>query len=144
MRENTDKQTQYKSEKVGNLRYSKTKLPWFSCVLQHSARKRGGLILQRPRAHTRRQPSSSHGPLHRAPHVLYTRSPCTSRVSVEPLDDSFVRFILCVLRTSRFSAHIAHIPGRYERFSYKLILGWWRGTVVERRSLAGELSLSCA
>jgi len=21
--------------------------------------------------------------------------------------------------------------------------GWWRGTVVERRSLAGELSLSC-
>ena len=25
-----------------------------------------------------------------------------------------------------------------------LFLGWWRGTVVERRSLAGELSLSCA
>jgi len=23
-------------------------------------------------------------------------------------------------------------------------LGWWRGSVVERRSLAGELSLSCA
>ena len=23
-------------------------------------------------------------------------------------------------------------------------IGWWRGTVVERRSLAGELSLSCA
>jgi len=23
-------------------------------------------------------------------------------------------------------------------------LSWWRGTVVERRSLAGELSLSCA
>jgi len=22
--------------------------------------------------------------------------------------------------------------------------GWWRGTVVERRYLAGELSLSCA
>jgi len=22
--------------------------------------------------------------------------------------------------------------------------GWWRGTVVERRSLTGELSLSCA
>jgi len=22
--------------------------------------------------------------------------------------------------------------------------GWWRGTVVERRSLDGELSLSCA
>ena len=26
------------------------------------------------------------------------------------------------------------------RFSWR----WWRGTVVERRSLAGELSLSCA
>ena len=23
-------------------------------------------------------------------------------------------------------------------------VGWWRGSVVERRSLAGELSLSCA
>jgi len=47
-----DKQTQYKSEKVNNLKYSKPKLPWFSCLLQHSARKRGGLILQRSRAHT--------------------------------------------------------------------------------------------
>jgi len=26
----------------------------------------------------------------------------------------------------------------------QLKLSWWRGTVVERRSLAGELSLSCA
>ena len=51
VQENTDKQTQYKSEKVNNLKYSKTKLPWFSCLLQHSVRKRGGLILQRPRAH---------------------------------------------------------------------------------------------
>ena len=50
--ENTDKQTQYNSEKVNNLKYSKTKLPWFSCLLQHSARKRGRPILQRPRAHT--------------------------------------------------------------------------------------------
>jgi len=25
-----------------------------------------------------------------------------------------------------------------------VILSWWRGSVVERRSLAGELSLSCA
>jgi len=30
----------YKSEKVNNLKCSKTKLPWFSCLLQHSARKR--------------------------------------------------------------------------------------------------------
>ena len=50
VQENIDKQTQYKSEKVNNLKYSKTKLPWFSCLLQHSARKRGGLILQRSRA----------------------------------------------------------------------------------------------
>jgi len=46
------KQTQHKSEKVKNLKYSKTELPWFSCLLQHLARKRGRLILQRPRAHT--------------------------------------------------------------------------------------------
>ena len=44
--------TQYKSKKVNYLKYSKTKLPWFSCLLQHSDRKRGGLILQRFRAHT--------------------------------------------------------------------------------------------
>jgi len=54
VQENTDKQTQYKSEKVNNLKYSKTKLPWFSCLLQHWARKRGGLILQRRRTHTGR------------------------------------------------------------------------------------------
>jgi len=30
----------------------KIKLLWFSCLLWHSARKRGGLILQRSRAHT--------------------------------------------------------------------------------------------
>ena len=29
------------------------------------------------------------------------------------------------------------------RFVYSTT-SWWRGTVVERRSLAGELSLSCA
>ena len=52
VQENTDKQTQYKSEKLDNLKYSKTKLPRFSCLLQHSARKRGELILQRSRAHT--------------------------------------------------------------------------------------------
>jgi len=30
------------------------------------------------------------------------------------------------------------------KVSYTMYVGWWRGTVVERRSLAGELSLSCA
>jgi len=39
VQENADKQTQYKSDKVNNLKYSKTKLAWFSCLLQHSARK---------------------------------------------------------------------------------------------------------
>jgi len=29
-------------------------------------------------------------------------------------------------------------------YTYLLTVGWWRGTVVERRSVAGELSLSCA
>ena len=52
VQENTDKQTQYKLEKVDNLKYSKTKLPQFSCLLQHSARKRGGLTVERPQAHT--------------------------------------------------------------------------------------------
>ena len=55
VQKNTDTQTQYKSEKVDNLKYSKTKLPWFSCLLQHSARKWRGLILQHPRAHTEYQ-----------------------------------------------------------------------------------------
>jgi len=54
VQENTDKQTQYKSEKVNNRKYSKTKLAWFSCLVQHSAKKRGGLILQRSRAYTGR------------------------------------------------------------------------------------------
>ena len=29
-------------------------------------------------------------------------------------------------------------------FTVSTVASWWRGTVVERRSLAGELSLSCA
>ena len=49
VQENTDEQTQYKSEKVNNLQYSKTKLHWFSCLLQHSAGKRGwGLFYDAP------------------------------------------------------------------------------------------------
>ena len=37
----------------------------------------------------------------------------------------------------RFSAKYAFV-------SPSVVISWWRGTVVERRSLAGELSLSCA
>ena len=51
---------------------------------------------------------------------------------------------------SRIAIH-AHIPSTHEQSKLRLteivtlyIAGWWRGTVVERRSLAGELSLSCA
>jgi len=32
----------------------------------------------------------------------------------------------------------------WSRISIGIPPVWWRGTVVERRSLAGELSLSCA
>jgi len=35
---------------------------------------------------------------------------------------------------------------KYVNLYFHVVLnaGWWRGSVVERRSLAGELSLSCA
>jgi len=33
---------------------------------------------------------------------------------------------------------------KFEILTVIPLSGWWRGTVVERRSLAGELSLSCA
>jgi len=60
------KKTQYKSQKYTDKHNTdqrkqttkhtaETKLPWFSHLLRHSARKRGGLILQRPRA--------PHGPI---------------------------------------------------------------------------------
>jgi len=39
---------------------------------------------------------------------------------------------------STISMHIVY------RLGYVLAHRWWRGTVVERRSLTGELSLSCA
>jgi len=39
-------------KKTKNAKYSKTKLPWFNRLTRHSARKRGGLILQSSRAHT--------------------------------------------------------------------------------------------
>ena len=38
---------------------------------------------------------------------------------------------------------IALRPGRCIQFVYSR-QSWWRGTVVERQSLTGELSLSCA
>jgi len=44
--------TKHNPEKANNTKHSKTKLPWFSRLLRHSARKRGGLILQRSQDHT--------------------------------------------------------------------------------------------
>jgi len=44
---NTDNtETKHNSEKPNNTKHSKIKLAWFSHFLQHSARKRGELILQ--------------------------------------------------------------------------------------------------
>ena len=42
VQESKHAKTKYKSDKVYNLKNSKTKQPWFSRLLRHSARKRGG------------------------------------------------------------------------------------------------------
>jgi len=47
-----EKRYKTKKEKVNNTKYTKTKLAWFSRLIWHSARKRGGLSLQRCWAHT--------------------------------------------------------------------------------------------
>jgi len=39
-------------KKANNTKHSDTKLPWFSHLIRHLARKRGGLNPQRSRAHT--------------------------------------------------------------------------------------------
>jgi len=46
---------------------------------------------------------------------------------------------------------VIHCPGREKDLEHTIwqpyggiIISWWRGTVVERRSLTGKLSLSCA
>jgi len=44
-------QTIYKLNTTRKGGQRKSKLPWFSHLLQHSASKQGGLILQRCRAH---------------------------------------------------------------------------------------------
>jgi len=47
VQKNTDKQTQYKSEKVDNLKYSKTKLPWSSCLLQSTEHQPDGVGMEK-------------------------------------------------------------------------------------------------
>ena len=50
---NTDTtETKHSPEKANNTKHSKTKLAWFSRLLRHLTRKRGGLILQCSRTHT--------------------------------------------------------------------------------------------
>jgi len=44
--------TKHNPEKANNTKHRKTKLAWFSRLLRHSARKRGGLIVQCSWAHT--------------------------------------------------------------------------------------------
>jgi len=44
--------TKHNPGKANNTKHSKTKLPWFSDLIRHSARKQGGLILQCSRTHT--------------------------------------------------------------------------------------------
>jgi len=44
---NTDNtQTKHNPGQANDTKHSKTKIPWFSRLLQHSARKRDGVILQ--------------------------------------------------------------------------------------------------
>jgi len=47
-----DKEPKHNPEKANNTKHSKTKLSWFSRFIRHSARKRGGLMLQYFWAHT--------------------------------------------------------------------------------------------
>jgi len=51
-----NKQIKIQVRKANNAKYSKIKLAWFSRRLRPLARKRGGLILQRSRAHTAFRP----------------------------------------------------------------------------------------
>jgi len=44
--------TKHNPDKANNTKYSRTKLAWYSRLLRHSSRTRGGLILQCSRAHT--------------------------------------------------------------------------------------------
>jgi len=50
---NTDnREIKYNPETANNAKHNKTKLHWFSHILQHSAKKQGGFILQHSQAHT--------------------------------------------------------------------------------------------
>jgi len=46
-------------------------------------------------------------------------------------------------RAPKTVSSLSNLIVKLSRNCYATV-SWWRGTVVERRSLAGELSLSCA
>ena len=55
----------------------------------------------------------------------------------------FTKYLTTILRLSYDNAKVT-IDLRRTSNLQNVLRSWWRGTVVERRSLAGELSLSCA
>ena len=63
VQENTDKKLNT-NQKSKQPKIQQTKRPWFSCLLQHSARKRGGLILQWSRSPHGAQHITVTGPPH--------------------------------------------------------------------------------
>ena len=67
-----------------------------------------------------------------------------SVVGLKSLDVSPCNELLLLLMIIKKS----HTPTHKSTFGvyYRIggVASWWRGSVVERRSLAGELSLSCA
>ena len=58
------------------------------------------------------------------------------------LVDQLCPLEIMVTENSQYAMNVTHTHTFNGPFSGTT--GWWRGTVVERRSLAGELSLSCA
>jgi len=80
------------------------------------------------------------------------RSPPSCRCFVAKLSSSVWILLLLVIADSWSKIEWANEwnHGRYKHTAtytcvyLRIPPGWWRGTVVERRSLAGELSLSCA
>jgi len=58
------------------------------------------------------------------------------------MEQNYVTVTLCIIFLPNINARQCR-PTIYtdQRRGFTV---WWRGTVVERRSLAGELSLSCA
>ena len=57
---------------------------------------------------------------------------------------AFVSFVVLLAVVCQLQQLQTHIPYTTVLRPVAYKYSWWRGTVVERRSLAGELSLSCA